>query len=273
MTSPLFLFDISAYLHRAMYVCYGDRVAETSETDARFVQHACGMLANTMERLNIERMAVVCDSTDPSFRCDYFPAYKAERKPHYPVFAAQAPWFYDQLRDMSVAVVSAPRFEADDLIASMLGCSPSCTVVSSDKDLLALLRNGSVDYYDPMKNAHVNAGDVREKFGVAPSQLYDYTGLVGDKSDGIPGVPGFGPKTVSRLLREFGSLDEVFNPDRRAALEEFLTVKQTDKLMKHQDDALMSRRLARPVINESALCTEPGGFEAPSPGIVRRACS
>src|ERR1041385_8074000 len=86
MTAPICVFDISAYLHRAMYVCYGDRVADTEPENTAFIRHACGMLANTMDTLGAQRVVVVCDSTEPSFRCDEYPAYKAERKEHYPVF-------------------------------------------------------------------------------------------------------------------------------------------------------------------------------------------
>lgn len=270
MSTSIFLFDISAYLHRAMYVCYGDRVADTPATDDAFIRHACGMLANTVEQLGVRRMAVVCDSPLPSFRCDLFSDYKADRKAHYPVFAAQVPKFYDALRDVSVAVVTEPRYEADDLIASFTagGSGESYVVVSSDKDLLALVRDDrTVDFYDPMKGVWVGAGDVRSKFGVDPSQLYDYIGLVGDTADGIPGVPGFGPKTAGKLLREFDNLDEIYSLERREALAEFATAGQVKKLLAHQDDAFLSRKLASPWLTRVA----GGNFDAPAPGIIRKA--
>lgn len=271
--TPIFLFDISAYLHRAMYVCYGDRVADTDPSDTRFIQHAAGMLANSMEGLRVERMIVACDSTEPSLRCDVFPEYKAERKAHYPVFAAQAPRFYDALRDVSVAVMTEPRYEADDLIATVAGYpGERYVVVSSDKDLLALVRQDrGVDFYDPMKNAWIGVGDVRAKFGVDPSQLYDYTGLVGDASDGIPGVLGFGAKTAAKLLREFDSLDEIYSLERREALAEFATPKQVKTLLAHQDDAFMSRRLASPWLS-TKFTYKDAHFDAPAPGIIRKAC-
>jgi DNA polymerase-1 len=273
VSTPIYLFDISAYLHRAMYVCYGDRCEDIEPSDTTFIRHAAGMLANTMQDLRVERMAVVCDSTEPSLRCDVFPEYKAERKAHYPVFATQAPRFYDALRDVSVAVMIAPRYEADDLIATMAGYpGERYVVVSSDKDLLALVRDDrSVDFYDPMKAAWISAGDVRNKFGVDPGQLYDYIGLVGDTSDGIPGVPGFGPKTAAKLLREFDSLDEIYSLERREALSEFATQGQVKKLLAHQDDAFMSRKLASPWLPPK-FTYKSAHFDAPAPGIIRKAC-
>jgi 5'-3' exonuclease len=271
MSDPVFIFDISAYLHRAMYVTYGDRVADAPASDSRFIQHAATMLANTMEQLGVRRMVVVCDSTEPSFRCDEFPEYKAERKAHYPVFAAQAPRFYDALRDVSVAVLCAPRYEADDLIASVVRArgSDQCVIVSSDKDLLALVVGSGVRFFDPMKGVWVGPSDIRDKFGVDPTQLYDYIGLVGDTADGIPGVPGFGPKTAAKLLREFDSLDEIYSEERRDALFEYATKRQVDVLLANQKAAFMSRKLASPWL----LAMPPlDGLEAPAPVIVRKAC-
>lgn len=271
MTNHIYLFDISAYLHRAMYVTYGDRAAETSPDDQAFIRHACSMLARTMDDLRVERMAVVCDSVEPSFRCDIYPQYKAERKAHYPVYAKQMPRFLSALKEIDVVVVEQARCEADDLIAAFVHRGGDYVIVSSDKDLLALTNRDSRDvrFYDPMKGVWVGAGDVRTKFGVEPSQLYDYTGLVGDTSDGIPGVAGFGQKTAAKLLREFDSLDEIYSQERREALGEFCSKKQLATLLSSEKDAFLSRKLAAPWPCDVDLF---GGFGAINTNIVRRAC-
>jgi 5'-3' exonuclease len=269
----VFLFDISAYLHRAMYVTYGDRAATADPADSSIARQACRMLANTMDTLGVQNMAVVCDSTESSFRCDEYPAYKADRKAHYPVFAAQAPRFYASLREIDVVVIGQPRYEADDLIASIVQQPGSYVIVSSDKDLSALVTRDArtVQLYDPMKNAWVTPGDVRAKFGIEPSQLYDYVGLVGDTSDGIPGVPGFGQKTAAKLLREFDSLDEIYSAERREALGEFCTAKQVERLLAAKDDAFLSRSLAVPRYL-AGLYVAVAGCPAPKSSIVRGAC-
>lgn len=272
MTEPVYLFDISAYLHRALYAVYpSDRVNDVDAGDPSFIRHAAGMLANTVEKLAVRRMIVVCDSTEPSFRCDEYAGYKADRKPHPPVLAAQAPKFFDALRDVSVAVVQEPRYEADDLITTLTSIG-KCVIVSSDKDMLAQLDDGQVLVYDPMKDKYVDRAAVKEKFGVDPSQLFDYTGLVGDTSDGIPGVPGFGPKTAAKLLREFDSLDEIYSPPRAEALAEVCSKKQLAALYAHKDDAFMSRRLACPWICKQLLRQMPIDCDAPSPAIIRGSC-
>lgn len=272
----VFLFDISAYLHRAMYVTYGDRVAEVDPGDTAFIKHVCVMLSNTMTALNVKRMVVVCDSTEPLIRCELFPAYKAGRKAHYPVFSAQAPVFYDALRDVSVSVIVVPGYEADDLIATLVPHCPSAVIVSSDKDLLGQVVIPT-RYYDPMKAQWFTGSDVVSKFGVLPTQLYDYIGLVGDSADGIPGVAGVGAKTAAKLLREFLSLDEVYAPDRHVALTEFCTKGQVEKLLAGKSDAFLSRALAMPMRCPWLGPAYPiqsvlDHAEAPSPAIVRGAC-
>lgn len=273
MGLPIYLFDISAYLHRSMYVMYGDKAAETPATDRKFIVHACTALASTMEKLNVKRMAVVCDSTEHSLRCDRYPKYKADRKPHTPVFAAQMPVFFEALKDISVAVVERPRYEADDLIATLAGqeVTSDYVVVSSDKDLLGCLTE-HVKYYDPMKGIEVSRVDVSAKYGITPSMMYDYLALVGDAQDGIPGVPGIGPKTAAAILRDFGNIDEVYDPVRAGALADVVAGKKLQKLMEHKDDAFLSRELARPWICPDLKLTGDA-FDAPPPGAVRGACA
>lgn len=272
MTAPIYLIDISAYLHRAMHVVYGDRAPTVPPTDTAFVEHACVMLANTMVKLRIERMAVVCDSTQPSFRCDYFPQYKAERKAHTPVFAAQAPRFFDALRDIDVTVFDEPRFEADDLIATLAGEEGGIpyVIVTHDKDLLALVNDEArVCAYNPMSDVWTREADVQKKFEVTPAQLYDYLGLLGDTSDGIPGVEGIGAKTAAKLLARFKNIDGMYADT--ATLQTVVGKKQFESLMANKDNAFLSRKLARPITCGVIAITGHGDMDAPAADYVRGA--
>lgn len=275
LTQPdcVFVFDITAFLHRALHVSYGDRVLAIPETDTAFVRQAGRMIANVVQALGIQQMVVALDSTEPSLRCDYFPAYKAGRKAHAPVFAAQAPRFYDALRQAGALVVGAPRYEADDVIASMVRHRdfPVC-IVSSDKDLLQYVGDDVV-LYDPMKDVFMDTSVCQTKFGVGPRQLADYIGLVGDTSDGIPGVPSIGPKTAAKIIGKFESLDWMYAAEQREALSGTVSAKQLATLLKHEEDAFMSRRLARPEIWAECpqLTCETDGLRAPEPYAFRRA--
>lgn len=272
MTAPIYLIDISAYLHRAMHVVYGDRAPSIAPTDTAFIDHAGIMLANTMAKLRIERMAVVCDSTEPSFRCDTYPAYKAERKPHTPVFAAQAPRFFDALRDLDVTVFNEPRYEADDLIATLVAQEEGIpyTIISHDKDLYALIDDEKrVCAYNPMTDVWTRSADVLKKFGVLPSQLYDYLGLLGDTADGIPGVDGIGAKTAAKLLAQFGTIDGIYaNED---ALRAAVTKSQFASLVTNKENAFLSRSLTKPIACDEISLTGHGEMPAPESDFVRGA--
>jgi len=268
---PVYLIDISAYLHRAMHVVYGDRAATVEAADTAFVDHACVMLANTMVKLGIKRMAVVCDSTEPSFRCDMYPEYKAERKPHTPVFATQMPVFFDALKDLSVSVFDEPRYEADDLIATLAGQeNVPYVIVSHDKDLLALVSDAKqVSAYNPMSDKWTREADVVEKFGVKPWQLYDYLGLLGDTADGIPGVAGIGAKTAAKLLTRFTNIEGIYADE--AALKAEVTRAQFQSLIANKDNAFLSRMLACPIVCDEIALTGHGDLQAPESDFVRGA--
>lgn len=272
MVAPIYLIDISAYLHRAMHAVYGDHAPTIAPTDTAFVDHACVMLANTMTKLHIERMAVVCDSTERSFRCDFFPAYKAERKPHTPVFSAQAPCFFESLCDIDVTVYDEPRYEADDLIATLAGQEPDVpyVIVSHDKDLLALVNDDTkISAYNPMSDAWTHEADVLKRFEVKPEQLYDYLGLLGDTADGIPGVEGIGAKTAAKLLSRFGTIDAVYADE--AVLQTMVSKKQFASLIANKESAFLSRRLALPIMCDELVLTGHGDMIAPAADFVRDA--
>lgn len=267
------LIDISAYLHRAMHVVYGDRAATVDVNDTALADHACTMLANTMVKLDIRRMAVVCDSTDPSFRCDMYPKYKSGRKPHAPVFTAQSVRFFSAIKDIGVSVFSEPRYEADDLIATFAGQEHGTpyVIVSHDKDLLALVDDSrAISAYNPVADKWLRESDVVEKFGVFCYQLYDYLGLVGDPADGIPGVEGVGAKTAARLLKMFETIGGVYMASEHALRSE-VNKKQFDMILASKDQAILSRMLTRPVICPTLDLTGHGALWTPSADIVRGA--
>jgi 5'-3' exonuclease len=140
-------------------------------------------------------------------------------------------------------------FEADDLIGTITTRlrkkGMSATILSRDKDLLQLLREGDVlwDYAaDKRRGYH----DVPEWFGIKPEQMVDYLALAGDSVDNIPGVRGVGPKTASKLLAHFGSLDNLYdNLDEVASLNIRGASTLGDRLASHRDTAIMSRELTR----------------------------
>lgn len=191
-------------------------------------------------------MAVILDHSGKSFRNDIYPEYKAHRPPAPEDLRPQFPLIRDATRAFSLPCIEMEGYEADDLIASYTEAAVAAgwdvTIVSSDKDLMQLVRepaNGPhVDLLDTMKNVRIGEAGVAEKFGVGPALVGDILALMGDASDNVPGVPGVGPKTATKLIVEHGDLDKVL-----AAADAMKAGKLRDNLMEHEPMARLSRLL------------------------------
>jgi DNA polymerase-1 len=169
--------------------------------------------------------------------------YKAHRPPPPPELIPQFPLFRVATRAFSLPCIEEEGLEADDIIAcyakAALGEGWNVTIVSSDKDLMQLIEPG-LDLYDTMNDRRIGRDHVIEKFGVPPEQLGEVLALMGDSVDNVPGVPGIGPKTASKLIAEYGSLDAVL-----AAAPSMKPSKMRDNLIEHADNARLSRELVR----------------------------
>ena len=150
---------------------------------------------------------------------------------------------------MGLQCFADPRYEADDLIGTLAGYwrargHPIC-VVNDDKDLAQLVGEND-HWWDFSRNRKLDARQLTEKFGVQPWQIADYLALTGDAVDNIPGVPGVGPKTAGALMREFSSLESLF--DNLEAVTR-LPVRGArgiaNRLREHRDTAFLARRLTR----------------------------
>ncbi|HEX2795189.1 MAG TPA: 5'-3' exonuclease H3TH domain-containing protein, partial [Croceicoccus sp.] len=154
----------------------------------------------------------------------------------------------------SLPCIEEEMLEADDLIASYARAATrqgwDVTIVSSDKDLMQLVGKcsephdgvpgGCIDMLDTMKNARIDVAEVIEKFGVRPEQLGDVLALMGDSVDNVPGVRGIGPKTASKLINEYGTLEAVLT-----AAPSMKKSKMQENLIEHADMARLSHELVQ----------------------------
>ncbi len=198
-------------------------------------------------------MAVILDKGSHTFRNDMYDQYKAHRPPAPEDLVPQFPMIRDATRAFSLPCIEEAGFEADDIIATYTKAAVAAgwhvTIVSSDKDLMQLIQPG-VDMYDTMKNERRGADYVMGKFGVQPEQLGDVLALMGDSVDNVPGVPGIGPKTASKLITEYGDLESVL-----AAAPAMKKSKMQENLIANADMARLSRRLV--ALHDSMDLPEP----------------
>jgi len=152
----------------------------------------------------------------PKFRVDAYPGYKAERPEDPPELPPQFDVIADVLDAAGVKRIEAPGLEADDAIATLvarLDDGSRASVVTGDRDLLALVEDPRVDLLFPVKGlsapTRFDEAAVEDKYGVRPSLYPAFATLRGDSSDGLPGVAGIGPVRAAKLLREWGSIDGI----------------------------------------------------------------
>ena len=178
-----------------------------------------------------------------TWRHDLYTRYREHRQPMPDALRAGLTGFYGRLEEIGLRVVSTPEVEADDVIATVVRRwlreeKGEVIVASTDKDLHVLIADGA-RLWDHFKGEWHDAAWVEKKFGVAPSLMTDLIALLGDPSDGIPGVSKIGLKTAARLLRTYGSLEGVMSGAG------ILMDPLGERLRKEKDMAFLSRQLAQ----------------------------
>lgn len=176
------------------------------------------------------------------------PDYKANRGAPPEGFSEQLDWVKKLSRAMGYGVSEQEGREADDLIAAKveeLAASHEITIVSADKDLAQLIRP-SVRQLLPPPTANPRLGwrllderGVEEKFGVKPTQILDYLSIIGDQADNIPGLSGVGPKTASKWLQNWGSLDEIILNAGRITPKRFCSMIYEKRELLHRNRELI----------------------------------
>jgi DNA polymerase I len=239
----LYLVDGSAYIFRAYH-----RLPPLTNQHGEPVGAVYGYttmlwkLADDLHQADgPTHMAVVLDKSSQSFRNEIYDLYKANRPEPPEDLRPQFPMIRDATRAFSLPMIEEDNVEADDMIASYAKAACRAgwhvTIVSSDKDLMQLVEP-CVDMFDTMKNERIRTEEVIEKFGVGPEKVGDVLALMGDSVDNVPGVPGVGPKTATKLIQEFGDLESVL-----AAAPDMKPSKMRDNLIEHADKARLSKIL------------------------------
>jgi DNA polymerase-1 len=240
----LYLIDGSGYIFRA-YHALPPLTRKSDGLPVGAVQGFCNMLWKLLKDTNAGQkpthLAVIFDKSSKTFRNDIYPAYKAQRPEPPADLRPQFGLIKQATRAFNVPAIEQDNYEADDLIATYarqaVEAGATCRIVSSDKDLMQLIRPG-ITLYDTMKDRDVGEEAVREKFGVPPDKVIDVQSLAGDSVDNVPGVPGIGVKTAAQLLAEYGDLETLL-----ARAPEIKQQKRRENLIQYADQARISKRL------------------------------
>ncbi len=239
--NTLYLVDGTAFVYRSFYAIKGLSSSKGLPTGAVF-----GFI-NTLRKIIKEfspvYMAVCFDVSHRTFRSDKFKDYKVNRPAAPDGFKEQMSLVREVLSALSVPVCEKEGYEADDIIATLSkkACMRNMVsvAVSSDKDILQLVKDREVIVYDPHKNIFFDEKKVKEILGVNPEDIPDLFALSGDSVDNIPGVKGIGPKTAKSLIERFGGIDELFNNTDMISSSRLKNMLSSSK-----ETAFLSRELA-----------------------------
>ena len=252
MANKFLIIDGNSLLFRAFYATsYGGpetimRNKEGIPTNAIFA--FSNMIAKLLSSMQDgDAVFVAFDKDSHTFRKEEFASYKANRKPAPEELVPQFPISRDFLDALNVKQYEEHGIEADDIAGSMamLGEKEGyqVEVYTSDKDYLQLVSEGitvnllrkglsDIDRITPSR--------MQEEFGFAPKQIIDYKGLRGDSSDNLPGIPGVGEKTASKLIAEYGSFDAIID----AAKQGLIKGKVGENIVENEEMGRVCYRLA-----------------------------
>ena len=240
----LYLVDGSGYIFRA-YHALPPLTRKSDGLPVGAVQGFCNMLWKLLKETRANEkpthLAVIFDKSSKTFRNDIYPEYKAHRPEAPADLRPQFGLIRQATKAFNVACVEQANYEADDLIATYarqaVEAGATCRIVSSDKDLMQLVRKG-VTLLDTMKDRELGEEAVLEKFGVRPDKVVDVQALAGDSVDNVPGVPGIGVKTGAQLITEYGDLETLL-----ARAPEIKQQKRRENLIEFAEQARLSKRL------------------------------
>jgi DNA polymerase I len=246
LSSKIIILDGNNIAYRAFYALPAT-IATSSGTITNAVLGFTSMLLKLIEEQGPDVIACAFDSRGPTFRHEIFNDYKATRKKMPDELIGQMPLIKEVLKAFDIKILEVMGYEADDIIATLASAAPDkfneTLIVSSDKDILQLvskevkvmsIKKGITD------TVIFNEEKVIEKFGITPEKIKDFLALTGDSSDNIPGVAGIGPKTALSLLKEYGSIEEIYENVEKIKNEKLKTL-----LIAGKEIALKSKELTK----------------------------
>ncbi len=246
MSEKLLLIDGHSILNRAFFGLPDLTNSEGLHTNA--VYGFLNMLFRMLDEEQPDYVTVAFDVHAPTFRHKMYDAYKGTRKPMDPSLREQVPLMKEVLGTMGIPIASLEGYEADDIIGTLAGKAEKkgldVTVFSGDRDLLQLATDRVQIRIPKTKGGKTTienyyAKDVLEAYQLQPKQIIDLKGLMGDASDNIPGLPGVGEKTATKILLAYGTVENAHEH-----LEEIKPKKAMEAFRDHYDLAVLSKTLA-----------------------------
>ena len=249
--SKLIVVDGNSIVNRAFYGIMGSRMLQTA--DGTYTNAVYGFLAilfKELEDIKPDYIAVAFDLKAPTARHKMYEGYKANRHGMPDELAQQMPILKNVLRAMNIKIIEKEGYEADDILGTLSRMAETkgidVALLTGDRDSFQLATDHT-QIYIPRTKAGKTETDVFDRnkvlevYGVEPIQMIEVKGLQGDASDNIPGVPGIGEKTALSLVKEYGTIEKLYNAIENGS--DNLKGKQREKIVENKELAELSRTL------------------------------
>jgi DNA polymerase I len=244
VTDRLLLLDGHSLAYRAWFALPVENFATTTGLPTNAVYGFTAMLINVLRDEKPTRVAVAFDRSEPTFRHEKYVEYKAGRAKAPDEFRGQISLIFEVLDALGIRRLSAPGYEADDLIATLAAESEAAgcevLIVSGDRDTFQLVSDKTTVLYNSRGVSDMRRYDpasLQEKYGLTPAQYPDFAALRGDPSDNLPSIPSVGEKTATKWIVEYGSLENLVNRVGE------VKGKVGDALRAHLGDVIRNREL------------------------------
>lgn len=244
MTRKMIIIDGYSLANRAFFAL--PQLGTHSGQPTNAVYGMTMMLLKLLEEIDPDYCVTAFDVAAPTFRHQAYPAYKGHRLKMEDALKSQIPVIRRLFEILQIPVYEQAGYEADDIIgtyavkASLKGVKVE--IVTGDRDAFQLVSSDITVLYTRKgitEMDRVNAEYIQTRYQLTPAQLIDLKGLMGDSSDNIPGVPGFGEKTALKYLHQYGTIDEIY-----AHLDEITRLRDRQLLTDYRDQVYLSRELS-----------------------------
>ena len=235
----VYLIDGSSYIYRAYHAV--SHLSNSRGFPTNAVLGFTKMLLKFINEIPPGYLAVALDVKGPTFRHEIYKDYKSNRPPMPDDLVVQLPYIRAVIQGLNIRILEKNGYEADDIIGTLARIGEEkgydVVMVTGDKDFRQIL-SPHISMWDTMKDRVTDYESFKQEYGIEPDQVIDMMGLSGDSSDNIPGVRGIGEKTALALIREYGSLENVYEH-----IQDIKKKKQKENLEKGYDNAVLSKRL------------------------------
>ena len=266
----LFLLDAYALIFRGYYAFIKNPRINSKGMDTSAIMGFMNALMDVIKREKPDHLAVAFDKGGSDYRYEMYKEYKAHRDETPEAIKIAVPYIQELLKAMHIPIIEKPGFEADDLIGTLAKQAEKenyqVFMVTPDKDFAQLVSENIFMYKPARMGNDIEIWGIPEvlaKFEIDhPEQVIDFLGMMGDSADNIPGFPGVGEVTAKKLLKEFGSMENLLaNTDKlKGALK--------DKIVNNAELGILSKKLAR-ILLDCPVTFDAADYELSKPDVEK----